>query len=73
MLEMPKFLLEGTTVQDLVDVLLMYVGPQLFFVAFLLALALLAQSIWQRDWKKSVQPFAEMVICVLVVLAIPVY
>lgn len=73
LLEGPGLPLPGETVRDLIDVMLIYVGPQLFLVAFLFALARIGRSMWQRNWRGAIQPSSEMVLCVLALMLLPTY
>lgn len=73
LLDGPRPARPGETIRELMDVMVMYVGPQLFFLAFLFALVRLGCSIWQRRWVETIQPMTEMALCFLALLLIPTY
>jgi len=73
LLDGPRPALPGESIRELIDVTVMYVGPQLFFLAFLFALVRLGCSIWQRRWVGTIQPMTEMALCFLALLFIPTY
>jgi len=73
LLALPSFPPQLAGLQHFFDAMLLDVGPQLFFVAFLVATAFLAWAVWRSQWAFALQSIGEMFVCVLAVMAVPVY
>lgn len=73
LLALPSLPPQWGGLQHFFDVMVLDVGPQLFFVAFLVAAVFLAWAVWRRRWAFAVQATGEMLVCVLAVMAVPAY
>ena len=73
LLDFPRVPLQWSRLQQFLDVMVFDVGPQLFFVAFLIAAVFLAWAVWRRKWVCAGQSLGEMSVCFLAVMAVPVY
>ncbi|MDZ7920874.1 hypothetical protein [Rhodoferax sp.] len=59
--------------QHFLDVIILDVGPQLFFVAFLFASIVLIKTGWRRQWICALQALGEMAACVFAITLVPAY
>ena len=59
--------------QHFLDVVVLDVAPQLFFVAFLISVAYLARAVWRHQWVGVGQSIGEISACLLAVMLIPAY
>ena len=70
---LPKLPPQWSGLQHLLDVVVLDVAPQLFFVAFLVAAVFLIRTIFRRQWVGAGQSICEMSACLLSVMAVPAY
>lgn len=70
---LPKLPPQSSGLQQFVDVVVLDVAPQLFFVAFLIAAVFLMRTILRRQWVGAGQSICEMSACLLAVMAVPAY
>lgn len=73
LLSLPSFAPQWGRLQHFLDVMVLDVGPQLFFVAFLVAAVFFIGSVWRRQWAYAVQALGEMSVCFIAFLAVPAY
>lgn len=73
LLAAPRLAMQWGGFQHFLDVMVLDVGPQLFFVAFLIASIFLIGSVWRRHWVCAAQSLGEMAACILAVMAVPAY
>ena len=73
LLFVPRLPMQWGGFQHFLDVMVLDVGPQLFFVAFLIATVFLIGSVWRRQWVCAGQLLGEIAACVLAVMAVPAY
>lgn len=73
LLALPKLNPQWSGLQHFLNVVVLDVAPQLFFVAFLIAAVLLMRAIWRRQWVGAGQSIGEMSACFLSVMAVPAY
>ena len=72
-LAIPKLPMKWSGFQHFLDVIILDVGPQLFFVAFLIASFVFIKAGWRRQWVCALQALGEMAACIFAIMLVPAY